>query len=183
MRRSCRFEFQSTSPVWRTTHYLNSSRKRQTISIHVPRVEDDMQKEKNNDRKRISIHVPRVEDDSQREQKDRLHTPFQSTSPVWRTTKIVLPRPLGGRISIHVPRVEDDETRRMRGRLDLRFQSTSPVWRTTTRMHTWRSARAISIHVPRVEDDRQTVTNPDSRKHFNPRPPCGGRQKIEIFMR
>ena len=33
--------FQSTSPVWRTTKYRSKSDNSLTISIHVPRVEDD----------------------------------------------------------------------------------------------------------------------------------------------
>ena len=102
---------------------------------------------------------------------------FQSTSPVWRTTKGWLtaedvfanfnPRPpCGGRpvgyfigafalyISIHVPRVEDDCSYRVRYLLIyLRFQSTSPVWRTTGTLNMCVFCKRISIHVPRVEDD------------------------------
>ena len=36
--------------------------------------------------------------------------------------------------------------------------------------------KQISIHVPRVEDDADTRKQQTYRKHFNPRPPCGGRQ-------
>ena len=78
--------FQSTSPVWRTTGrveryglYLEnfnprppcggrhrdnvSSRGSIRISIHVPRVEDDMNNSKDILKEIISIHVPCVEDD------------------------------------------------------------------------------------------------------------------------
>ena len=79
--------FQSTSPVWRTTSDNIAERKRLSISIHVPRVEDDTDKicvadncidfnprppcggrpTPKSDKVSeylISIHVPRVEDDS-----------------------------------------------------------------------------------------------------------------------
>ena len=58
-------QFQSTSPVWRTTrfgivYYLRLS---------------------------ISIHVPRMEDDEVRNVGKTSSEVFQSTSPVWRTTR------------------------------------------------------------------------------------------------
>ena len=56
------------------------------ISIHVPRVEDDILVTISDEGTEISIHVPRVEDDSGRTLTARTHTSFQSTSPVWRTT-------------------------------------------------------------------------------------------------
>ena len=56
--------FQSTSPVWRTTHAITEDGEEETISIHVPRVEDD--------------YVAR--------QQCKQLILFQSTSPVWRTT-------------------------------------------------------------------------------------------------
>ena len=36
----------------------------------------------------------------------------------------------------------------------------------------------ISIHVPRVEDDRAGLLPADDSRHFNPRPPCGGRRRF-----
>ena len=73
--------------MWRTTaetlpHFGGSA-----ISIHVPRVEDDIISTELFDAVQISIHVPRVEDDS-----------------IYRATAIRLTS-----ISIHVPRVEDDK--------------------------------------------------------------------------
>ena len=59
-------------------------------------------------------------------------------------------------ISIHVPRVEDDvEGEKV------------PV------------AIRISIHVPRVEDDRPILMWAQTARHFNPRPPCGGRPEFK----
>ena len=37
--------------------------------------------------------------------------------------------------------------------------------------------RCISIHVPRAGDDYNLTEFIESKSHFNPRPPCGGRQK------
>ena len=101
-------QFQSTSPVWRTTLRPSAAQRPPAISIHVPRVEDDI---------------------DERQLVDELHNfnprppcggrlygvewwfcdkSFQSTSPVWRTTRSLPMRRSCHFISIHVPRVEDD---------------------------------------------------------------------------
>ena len=56
----------------------------------------------------ISIHVPRVEDDRRGVEIRNSEHVFQSTSPVWRTTVRCESRGRRHFISIHVPRVEDD---------------------------------------------------------------------------
>ena len=58
------FQFQSTSPVWRTTGNVTVWQSEIDISIHVPRVEDDV----------VSLTD------------EEIYELFQSTSPVWRTT-------------------------------------------------------------------------------------------------
>ena len=78
---------------------------------------------------------------------------FQSTSPVWRTTRFIYDDDAIHIISIHVPRVEDDYHRLPKHTREKRFQSTSPVWRTTSPTQHPPPAARISIHVPRVEDD------------------------------
>ena len=55
--------FQSTSPVWRTTLPTPWKPLSIDISIHVPRVEDDVKRGGAPAKRTISIHVPRVEDD------------------------------------------------------------------------------------------------------------------------
>ena len=101
---------------------------------------------------------------------------FQSTSPVWRTTKAIAARERLECISIHVPRVEDDSVLTTSYIVRGIFQSTSPVWRTTEMFITLHGLNAeISIHVPRVEDDMMINTTGCEQAHFNPRPPCGGR--------
>ena len=78
------------------------------ISIHVPRVEDDLAPLLPSPRKRISIHVPRVEDDPVGCRVIKRHRYFNPRPPcggrpVYSATKThKIP------ISIHVPRVEDD---------------------------------------------------------------------------
>ena len=177
--KSCRVfrEFQSTSPVWRTTSTeLCSCRACCHFNPRPPC---------GGRRLLYFLCKPRFQ--------------FQSTSPVWRmtgrSTEVVFsfqnfnPRPpCGGRhktlnniyafahISIHVPRVEDDAPLALASEETTRFQSTSPVWRTTiisqwlcdrnrvfqSTSPVWRTTTAaiqivmslvISIHVPRVEDD------------------------------
>ena len=72
--------------MWRTTTFSIAVNKRVKISIHVPRVEDDIViADFITEKGKISIHVPRVEDDFS----------FKEMSSVFF-------------ISIHVPRVEDD---------------------------------------------------------------------------
>ena len=128
------------------------------ISIHVPRVEDDTQESKKKRKIDISIHVPRVEDDVNNYFIADVREGFQSTSPVWRTTRschtakvrahYFNPRPpCGGRRTSHG----------LFATVSI-FQSTSPVWRTT----------AVMTTILRSFTD------------FNPRPPCGGRQVRKI---
>ena len=57
-------QFQSTSPVWRTTEKRRRLDRKTLISIHVPRVEDDSGRGRLRRKLNISIHVPRVEDDN-----------------------------------------------------------------------------------------------------------------------
>ena len=124
--------FQSTSSVWRTTirrHRLYSCK---AISIHVLRVEDD--------RPTVSPGTSSVNFNPRPPCGGRLsplsrpnRKPlFQSTSSVWRTTKI------DGFFSP-----------------GMKFQSTSSVWRTTHGQVIDVAFASISIHVLRVEDDLQ----------------------------
>ena len=71
-------------------------------------MEDDLKYDMELDDIHISIHVPRVEDDVQRDVVRCKIDVFQSTSPVWRTTVLILKFRWNEKISIHVPRVEDD---------------------------------------------------------------------------
>ena len=122
--------FQSTSPVWRTTFRWKLRRCSSCISIHVPRVEDDLKDAK---AKYAEIYFnPRPPCGGRLlyEVIQPVKVEFQSTSPVWRTTDRIFANKHGVSISIHVPRVEDDDIHRFRN-----------------------SGKPISIHVPRVEDD------------------------------
>ena len=149
-----RSKFQSTSPGWRTTKHIGG--KMNIVQNFNPRPPGGGRRKK---RVRaacnaaISIHVPRVEDDLRQNGCCRYTIPFQSTSPGWRTTSFFVapsryfsnfnPRPPGG-------------GRRRKQRTigsNSRFQSTSPGWRTTSHCHFEVRKNGISIHVPRVEDD------------------------------
>ena len=105
--------------------------------------------------RRISIHVLRVEDDR--------HAQDAGAHVL---------------ISIPVLRVEDDKAVRALLDVDALFQSTSSVWRTTVGWHKGRACYAISIHVLRVEDDAVLRSPLTDAMNFNPRPPCGGRQRL-----
>ena len=126
--------FQSTSPVWRTTLQNIRQQTRLRISIHVPRVEDDLQWAAHPLLKPISIHVPRVEDDH-----GRTHCEILSS------------------ISIHVPRVEDDKKLRAFVIRTLYFNPRPPCGGRPQIKNKLKALFDISIHVPRVEDDRQEI--------------------------
>ena len=103
--------------------------------------------------------------------------PFQSTSPVWRTTAYVPGDKEDEDISIHVPRVEDDYRDKNGIVRQRHFNPRPPCGGRRGNMCAVPMLDGISIHVPRVEDDTSVETLLSGTKHFNPRPPCGGRQK------
>ena len=191
-------EFQSTSPVWRTTTVNPDSGYEGLISIHVPRVEDDAISAFLGKSWEISIHVPRVEDDIVEHWSCGGRCGFQSTSPVWRTTKNRYKAKLDEIISIHVPRVEDDGSVEVTNTTQINFNPRPPCGGRRREIAEEKARVAISIHVPRVEDDsrrswrKSTLrqfqsTSPvwrttdvysqttNKTENFNPRPPCGGR--------
>ena len=104
------WSFQSTSPVWRTTPSLAKTRQNLGISIHVPRVEDD-----------VVLYLC-----------SKKRFDFNPRPPcggrlcgfcaIMRTDDFNPRPPCGGR---------PDEN--LRHELGEKFQSTSPVWRTTPR--------------------------------------------------
>ena len=125
-------EFQSTSSVWRTTvHAVSSAAAPAEISIHVLRVEDDVQ----------CAHKGRVQPNFNPRPPCGgrpatlaaafMWMSFQSTSSVWRTTSGIPAETEKEDISIHVLRVEDDLLCVAGREFCEKFQSTSSVWRTT----------------------------------------------------
>ena len=101
----------------------------------------------------ISIHIPRVGDDVITPRLTPSFKPFQSTSPVWGMTRRSPPSSPPSAISIHIPRVGDDERERIAAKNMRSFQSTSPVWGMTATATKTTAAFLISIHIPRVGDD------------------------------
>ena len=101
----------------------------------------------------ISIHVPRAGDDIQQHSQQKaevlisIHVPRAGDDLMH---PVVHP-PL--HISIHVPRAGDDSKYMYHKEVDN-----------------------ISIHVPRAGDDEYRERAKVGAQHFNPRPPCGGRQ-------
>ena len=145
------------------------------ISIHVPRVEDDIRGCKPHcqrrdfnprppcggrrelfvdarDLQQISIHVPRVEDDNVLQGKKSTVQHFNPRPPCGGRRKKSRGKILTKRFQSTSP-VWRTTFRRSESHAYLQFQSTSPVWRTTANTDKEHKARVISIHVPRVEDD------------------------------
>ena len=126
------------------------------ISIHVLREEDDATYNFGDiTYNYISIHVLREEDDN---------------------AAVMLPRYL--QISIHVLREEDDVVVFLSGRQAV-FLSTSSARRTTKSCNKTCAAWEISIHVLREEDDCSCYLDYINRTDFYPRPPRGGRRRLE----
>ena len=102
------FEFQSTSSVWRTTGAGAGRHAEDAISIHVLRVEDDC--------RGFCVLLLTLYFNPRPPCGGRLvgnmldfaQNQFQSTSSVWRTTKVPAVQATAPGISIHVLRVEDD---------------------------------------------------------------------------
>ena len=81
-----------------------------TISIHIPRVGDDLlfRFSPYATPGRISIHIPRVGDDPRTAAQAPKPKRFQSTSPAWGMTGFLFALAAADAISIHIPRVGDD---------------------------------------------------------------------------
>ncbi len=186
--------------MWRTTQALPQLRLFPAISIHVPRVEDDLR----------SLICPSV------------HLYFNPRPPCGGRRPACSLHPRATRISIHVPRVEDDggENGGVLSRVDFNprppcggrqlreqpqdlpmtdFNPRPPCGGRLLQPRDISRRAGISIHVPRVEDDVASricrrlptefqSTSPvwrttavtrmwcSSTGNFNPRPPCGGRR-------
>ena len=130
----------------------------------------------------ISIRVLRVEDDSVRAALRTPHHIFQSTSSVWRTTFIIHTNTPLSKFQSTSSVWRTTVTACAMLRTGLPFQSTSSVWRTTFIANLLKIVGVISIHVLRVEDDSHHTHPGSGRNHFNPRPPCGGRHGISLFL-
>ena len=170
--------FQSTSPVWRTTRNAFAFLGTLSISIHVPRVEDDS---------RIGQPHSRIINFNPRPpcggRLFLLSVPssfflFQSTSPVWRTTSIMIVSLIYQIISIHVPRVEDYTLHELPTWTRRNFQPRPPcggrlLYGTGTNMPVDFNPR------PPCGGRRNKCNKSAWIRNFNPRPPCGGRRKFE----
>ena len=78
-------------------------------------------------------------------------------------------------ISIHALRAEGDVLKGFAAREPYAFQSTPSVRRATIRRGYVDVCGGISIHALRAEGDCCRPDAQQGARHFNPRPPCGGR--------
>ena len=142
--------------MWRTTETAAPAAVTESISIHVPRVEDDVS---------VCFH-------------SFIQRRFQSTSPVWRTTQPFCRRYDPHTISIHVPRVEDDSPVDYDQTVPTDFNPRPPCGGRRQRL-TERNGLTLYFNPRppcggRLHQGRQTIL----RRYFNPRPPCGGRHRF-----
>ena len=149
----------------------------------------------------ISIHAPRVGRDRRQRRIITTSRPFQSTRPVWGATVErfwmgnccfyfnprapcgARPKRLSGFSTNHLL---FQSTRPVWGATGTsctvtgrtaKFQSTRPVWGATMVKDALDEYEDISIHAPRVGRDRESISRLETLSHFNPRAPCGARQK------
>ena len=172
-----RQRFQSTLPVRGATDRVRSELEKASISIHAPRAGSDFEPGDFKTRFRfqstlpvrgatgsqhlifvrnqISIHAPRAGSDCRSQCAHVSDWRFQSTLPVRGATRVSLQTlEQGRRISIHAPRAGSDSG--SAGADD---------------------SHSISIHAPRAGSDIMLGRPPPPMMHFNPRSPCGERQR------
>ena len=132
---------------------LPTSSAKTLISIHAPREGGDFYVEVHGGHIGISIHAPREGGDAIYSGSPRMADLFQSTPPARGATS---PR------RVHLPG-------------HLAFQSTPPARGATIIYNHPQQSRNISIHAPREGGDENPLPNSRRTRHFNPRPPRGGR--------
>ena len=148
--------FQSTPPVWGATFSIRFASRIQLISIHAPRVGGD----------------------SNRKRSKKVRYNFNPRPPCGGRLCLHGSHPLSMNISIHAPRVGGDSLCFLSSSHKHLFQSTPPVWGATFYADMWAICFQISIHAPRVGGDMGASRHRPPTRHFNPRPPCGGRQPL-----
>ncbi len=105
--------------------------------------------------------------------------PFQSTPSVGRATLTLFIIPDGTKISIHALRGEGDITSKLNKQSIQTFQSTPSVGRATDKSRFPINLNSSFQSTPSV--GRATAHRPPktpAARHFNPRPPWGGRRHI-----
>ena len=166
--------------MWGATDVNHDFVKSFTISIHAPRVGSDRPTSPELRCRDISIHAPRVGSDQtiwailfklpdfnprspcgERRRSRRRHTGTIDFNPR---------SPCGER---HATAYQEA--------LSNTFQSTLPVWGATAASMTAFRISEISIHAPRVGSDLPSAAKQADWGHFNPRSPCGERQKLRYL--
>ncbi len=108
---------------------------------------------------------------------------FQSTLPVWGATERFSVLFHLFVISIHAPRVGSDSSTPCNPVITMLFQSTLPVWGATVWGSFFFGGENISIHAPRVGSDWLPGDTSPPQGDFNPRSPCGERQRERLSFR
>ena len=199
------FEFQSTPSVGRATKGLQQHRSHRCISIHALRGEGDLAlRLVFQHHSQISIHALRGEGDLNLKFLPHIK-PYFNPRPPWGGRLLHLRRGSNSRtISIHALRGEGDDitidfqivygifqSTPSVGRATISgtvgaitkiFQSTPSVGRATNGRYNNIPLTYISIHALRGEGDVLRSDYRAVRRHFNPRPPWGGRRNIVKFI-
>ena len=177
-------KFLSTSPAWGTTRRTANHHTESVISIHVPRVGDDIvfckllhglvnfyprppRGGRHSSHVRpmmvisISIHVPRVGDDGRLVLLVRFANWYFYPRPPrgGRRYRISVPDEVYLHFYPRPPRGGRPTDVTGSGQWQSIFLSTSPAWGTTKETLRWGNPRWISIHVPRVGDDSEYLSN------------------------
>ncbi len=153
-----------------------------SISIHVPRVGDDVDEDGPEVIRRISIHVPRVGDDVGIQRRAKaLHGDFYPRPPRGgRRGSAAGPAPAAPHFYPRPPRGgRPDHEYGVSGRTE--FLSTSPAWGTTRSTRPIFSRIIISIHVPRVGDDHRAGYQPAVQPIFLSTSPAWGTTEPYFF--
>ena len=173
----CLLEFQSTHPVWGATRPDRGGGVALVISIHAPRVGCDIRGHGIKQWDFISIHAPRVGCDWGLQMRPVRWLNFNPRTPcgVRRNTwRFSIHCPL---ISIHAPRVGCDAVCDFFVGPIQTISIHAPRVGCDGNIHSTLVADKISIHAPRVGCDRHVLHIQSHHSHFNPRTPCGVRQR------
>ena len=124
----------------------------------------------------ISIHAPHAGSD-QLALDLKIVSGFQSTLPMRGATRHQWPLANPCIISIHAPHAGSDSRCIRKSPSPSGFQSTLPMRGATADLRWAPDAGNISIHAPHAGSDDTVVKMILGHANFNPRSPCGERQK------
>ena len=191
--------FQSTHPLRGATRRLAKALELPLISIHAPLAGCDVLRNAGHNAINISIHAPLAGCDRTYKLEGRMencisiHAPLAGCDVVIMEIRcldrISIHAPLAGcdaerertkavvQISIHAPLAGCDQMHPPLARNRLLFQSTHPLRGATYAAVVFQDRFSISIHAPLAGCDGGHRNRAQLHLHFNPRTPCGVRQR------